>query len=208
MGDLMEIVLLVLKVLGIYLGGAIGTTLLVSWLESKVYKEISPQDTYMLIATFWPIYLVFIPVLLTLDGFGALILQVRNSVLGNEEETEAQEEAKDPEATPRVVPGNCKEAMEPLMRDANPSGDPEEAGLTGATLRDIVKDPGRRIKWIYVTRDVLRIMERHPKYSPCPVPVDAPGGGSLPIVRGSFYGIPVVVDPRISGFCFYWIEAE
>ena len=114
MGDLMEIVLLVLKVLGIYLGGAIGTTLLVSWLESKVYKEISSQDTYILIATFWPIYLVFIPVLLTLDGFGALILQVRNSVLGNEEETEAQEEAKDPEATPPVsFPATAKKPWSP-----------------------------------------------------------------------------------------------
>lgn len=207
MGNLMEFFLLSLKVTGVYVGGAIGTTLLVSWLESKVYKEISPQDTYILIATFWPIYLVFIPVLLTLDGFGALILQVRNSVLGNEEETETPEEAEKTEKDPPVIPGNYREAMELLMNDIDCAGNTKEAGFTGATLRDIVKDPGRRIKWIYVTRDVLRIMERHPKYSPCPVPVDAPGGGSLPIVRGSFYGIPVVEDPKISGFCFYWIEA-
>lgn len=205
MGDLMEIVLLVLKVLGIYLGGAIGTTLLVSWLESKVYKEISSQDTYILIATFWPIYLVFIPVLLTLDGFGALILQVRSSVLGDtkEEETETPEETEKTEKDPPVIPGNYREAMELLMNDIDCAGNAKEAGFTGATLRDVVKDPERGIKRIYVTRDVLRVMERHSQYFPYPI---LENGNSS--IRGRFYGIPVVVDPRISGFCFYWTEAE
>ena len=205
MGDLMEFFLLSLKVTGVYVGGAIGTTLLDSWLESKELSEMSSQDTYLLIAALWPLYLVILAVSLLLRGFEIMILRARNSVLGSEEDADPkmQGENKNAEAEEEapIIPNRFREEMGLLMNDISTPGDKKEVWHTGAALRSIVEDPERWIKRLYVTKEVLRVMERHPGYSPGPAPTP-----KSRVMTGRFYGIPVEVDPKISGFCFYWKE--
>lgn len=178
---MMKTILTISYIVSLYFAGGLVTTLLDVWMWKRGWTLREDKLTDTLFALLWPLYLPILILALLYRGTSFLVSRIREAA-GQEAQEDEVPEANTPEY-PHMTPYDNTDLV--AAREA------------GKTLRRILQDKSRNIGRVYLSFDCFIVLRKSEDFVLTPW---------TPYIGGIYHGIPIEMDPDLSGYCFYWKE--